>query len=77
MKTKVKSYKKEADAGSHRFYLNEKGYAVFCRQGEGMTTRFYGFEGTDAEGVRRLKAVFKREWASAVTPRITRGKRKN
>lgn len=76
MRTKVRFYKKNTDSGSHRFYLNEKGYAVFWRQGEGTKTRFYGFEGTDAKVVKRLKAIFKKEWACASTPKIRRIKKK-
>jgi hypothetical protein len=68
MGTQVRFYKEDTEAGSHRFYLNEKGYAVFWRQGLDENTRFYGFEGTEPEIIQRLKAIFEEEWAVANTP---------
>ncbi len=79
MKTKVRFYKDDADAGSHRFYLHEKGYAIFWRQGKDNKTRFYGFEGTEPEVIQKLKAIFEAEWAVAIKPnkRIKNRQKKN
>lgn len=64
MRTKVRFYREDTETGSHRFYLNEKGYAVFWRQGINDKTRFYGFEGTEPEVIKQLKAIFEEEWRS-------------
>lgn len=65
VETKVRFYGDDSEAGSHRFYLHEKGYAIFWRQGEDENTRFYGFEGTEPKVIERLKAIFEDEWRLA------------
>ena len=74
--TMVKFYPEDTDAGSHRFYVNDTGYAVFWRQTEVSQTdeetddktHFYGFEGTDPQVTARLKRIFESEWDHAVPP---------
>ncbi len=65
METEVRFYQDDTEAGSHRFYLNEKGYAVFWRQGIDDKTRFCGFEGKNSEVIKCLKAIFEEEWSVA------------
>lgn len=67
-RTKVKFYHRNELAGSHRFYLNEKGYAVFWRQGSSKNPKFYGFEGTSPEVTAELKRIFEAEWRESVKP---------
>jgi hypothetical protein len=64
--TNVKFYLNDEDAGSHRFYVNEKGYAIFWRQKINGENCFYGFEGTDSKGIQLLKEIFETEWVRAL-----------
>lgn len=62
---RVRHYKRDGDAGSHRLYIAADRYAVFFRTEGG---RFFGLLGEDTSTITRLTQLFEDEWRTAKQP---------
>lgn len=73
IKAQVRHYPKKSQAGSHRFYLNEKRFTLFYRDVRG---HFFGLIGHDLKSITKLKELFEIEWAGAKIPKPKSSSRK-